>query len=116
MKLEDGVVVGAVVVSAGGRVDATNAPLFDAHCRQALASHDRKSLILDLEDVEYLSSAGLRSILSLGKHTNTLGGKLILCGLKGTVREIFEIAGFLGLFPVADNLEKAAGLVPPGAK
>ncbi len=116
MKFEDGVVIGAVVVTAEGRVDASNAPLFDAHCRQVMTAHNRTSLILDLESVEYMSSAGLRAILSLGKHAKSLGGTLVLCGLQGAVREIFDIAGFLGLFPIADTLEKAAGLVSSGAR
>jgi anti-anti-sigma factor len=116
MKFEDGVVVGAVVVTAEGRVDASNAALFDAHCRQAMTGHNRVSLILDLESVEYMSSAGLRAVLSLGKHAKSLGGSLVLCGLKGAVREIFDIAGFLGLFPIAETLEKAAGIVAAGAR
>ncbi|HQP38548.1 MAG TPA: hypothetical protein PLI95_25360 [Polyangiaceae bacterium] len=56
MKLEDGVVFGAVVVTVSGRVDASNAPLFEGHCRQAMSDRDRHSLVLDLESVEYMSS------------------------------------------------------------
>lgn len=112
MKFEDGVVLGAAVVSTEGRVDASSAPLFEAHCKQTLTTLNRRSLIVDLESVDYMSSAGLRAILSLGKHTKALGGALVLCGLKGAVREIFDIAGFLGLFPVADTMEKAAALIP----
>jgi len=66
--------------------------------------------VLDLAGVDYLSSAGLRSILTLGKHAQSSGGKLVLCGIRGTVREIFEISGFLSLFPVADDMEQAVRL------
>lgn len=111
MKLENGVAGVAVVVCAGGRVDAASSPLLDAYCRRALEDHARKSLVLDLSTVEYLSSAGLRVVLSLAKHTSALGGRLALCGIKGTIRDLFEMSGFLQLFPVADSLEKALGLV-----
>lgn len=110
MKFEDSVAVDTAVVCVEGRVDATNANLLDAHCKQHMADHGRKSLVLDLAGVDYLSSAGLRSILTLGKHTQAVGGKLVLCGIQGTVREIFEISGFLSLFPVADDMEKAVRL------
>ncbi len=116
MKLEDGVAGSAVVVCVGGRVDAANAPLLEAHGRRQLEEHGRKSLVLDLSTVEYLSSAGLRAILVLGKHTQSLGGKLALCGVTGTVRQLFELAGLLDLFPVADSLEKAVGLVMGGPR
>ena len=66
--------------------------------------------MLDLSKVDYLSSAGLRSVLCLGKLTQANGGKLVLCGLKGAVREIFQISGFLGLFPVAETLVRAVGI------
>ncbi|MCF7838237.1 MAG: STAS domain-containing protein [Candidatus Marinimicrobia bacterium] len=110
MKFEDGVTGPAVVVSVQGRVDATTAELFEAHCRRQMTERNRQSLVLDLATVEYLSSAGLRSILSLGKQTRAAGGRLVLCGLQGNVLEIFQIAGFLELFPVAANLEQAVGL------
>ncbi len=107
MTFEDGVMPEAVVVSASGRVDALSSGLLEGHCKQLMATHGRKSLVLDLEGVEYMSSAGLRAILSLGKQAEAGGGRLALCGVRGTVHEIFEIAGFLSLFPIADSMEQA---------
>ena len=66
--------------------------------------------MIDLRGAEYFSSAGLRSVLVLGKHVKSLGGKMALCGLQGLVRETFTISGFLTLFPVADDPEAAAAL------
>jgi anti-anti-sigma factor len=109
MKFEDSVADQAVVVCVEGRVDASTAALFEGHCKRHMADHQRQSLVLDLSKVEYLSSAGLRAILSLGKQTQAAGGKLVLCGLKGVVHEIFAISGFLNLFPVADTLLLALG-------
>lgn len=110
MKFEDGVVDQAVVVSVEGRIDAANAPLFEAHCKQKLADHQRKNLVIDLTTVDYLSSAGLRAVLSLGKQIPAVGGRMALCGIQGSVREIFEMAGFLDLFPVGATIEEALKL------
>jgi anti-anti-sigma factor len=115
MKFEDSVADQAVVVCVEGRVDASNATLFEGHCKRQMTDHQRRSLVLDMSKVEYLSSAGLRAILSLGKQTQAGGGKLVLCGLSGVVREIFAISGFLNLFPVADTLLRAVGLAMDAA-
>lgn len=111
MKFEDGVVDQAVVVSVVGRIDAAGAPLFEAHCKKMLADNQRKNLVVDLATVDYLSSAGLRAVLALGKQIPAAGGRLALCGIQGGVKEIFEMAGFLGLFPVGATIEDALKLI-----
>jgi len=110
MKFEDGVVGSAVVVAVEGRVDAANADLFEAHCGSTLTKHNGKSLVLGLDSVTYLSSAGLRAILRLERLLRAQGGRLVLFGVRGPVREIFQLAGFLDLFPVVETLEKALAL------
>lgn len=111
MKFSDGVALQAAVVSVVGRVDAATCALLEGHCKRQMTEHQRQSLVLDLTEVEYLSSAGLRAVLSLGKHALAAGGKLVLCGVKGPVREILSIAGFLNLFPVTDTVVHALALI-----
>lgn len=106
-----GVVGQAAVVSCQGRVDAANAPLLEAYCRKQLTDLGRKSLVIDLRTADYMASAGLRSVLILGKHVKALGGRLAICGLHGAVRETFAISGFLELFPVAETPEQAVDLL-----
>jgi anti-anti-sigma factor len=110
----NGVVGLAAIVSVEGRVDGANAALFEAHCKQWLADIGRRCLLIDLRSAEYLSSAGLRSILILGKHVKTMGGGLAICGLKGGVRATFATSGFIGLFPVAETPELAADMLKGG--
>ena len=55
MTFDDGVVGKAVIVSVTGRVDAAGALTFEAHCREKLTAHNRTSLVLNLEGVEYRS-------------------------------------------------------------
>ncbi len=100
----------ALVVEISGRIDAAQAPLFETHCDKWISEGER-AIIFDFEDLEYLSSAGLRGILGLAKRMKPLGGRIVISGARGPAKEIFEIAGFAQLFPMVNTLEDAAGLV-----
>jgi anti-anti-sigma factor len=97
---------GALVIRVSGRMDAVTAPEFDQACGKWISEGTTK-LVLDLRELHYISSAGLRSILSTGKTVKAQGGQLLLCNLKGMVREIFEISGFFSIFPVYPTEEDA---------
>ena len=96
----------AVWVRVRGRMDAVSAPGFDEALEQWLEA-GTKSLVVDLGEMDYISSAGLRSILAAGKTLKGQGGALVLCNLKGMVKEIFEISGFVSIFPVYPTAEDA---------
>jgi anti-anti-sigma factor len=89
-----------------GRLDSEATPQFEQQCLE-VTQGDTKTLILDLTALEYLSSAGLRTILSAGKVLQAKGGKLVLCVPKGLTRQIIEAAGFNKLFQVCDTLAEA---------
>ncbi len=96
----------AVWVRISGRMDAVSAPRFDEAFGQWI-EEGAKNLVVDLGEMDYISSAGLRSILSAGKGVKARGGSLALCNLKGMVKEIFEISGFVSIFPVYSTAEEA---------
>ncbi len=96
----------ALIINASGRLDTTTASDFEAKCQEMITAADN-SIIIDLQGVEYISSAGLRSILSVGKKVRSDGGNLAFCNLKGMVREVFEISGFSSIFTIHDTLEQA---------
>jgi anti-anti-sigma factor len=54
----------------------------------------------------YISSAGLRVLLSARKKVQPLNGTVVLCGLQPFVREVFEMTGFTRIFPVVSNPEE----------
>lgn len=110
MELQDSRLGKAAVVDVAGRMDAAGAPLFEAHCNKLVARGERV-LVMDFDDLEYLSSAGLRALLALAKKLKPLGGRILICGLKGTAKEIFDVSGFSSLFPFFDTLEAAANEV-----
>ncbi|MFP4325128.1 MAG: STAS domain-containing protein [Desulfonatronovibrio sp.] len=96
----------ALIITAAGRLDTTTASDFESKCLEII-SPDDKNIIIDLQGVEYISSAGLRSILSVGKKIRSDGGNLAFCNLKGMVQEVFEISGFSSIFTIHDTMEQA---------
>ncbi|MCY2990385.1 MAG: STAS domain-containing protein [Planctomycetota bacterium] len=97
----------SLVVRVSGRLDAVSSAAFEAHCQQAVQQGER-ALILDFGPLEYLSSAGLRSILVVAKAMGAVGGEFALANARGIVREVFEISGFLRMFRVLDSLDAPA--------
>ena len=111
MQLQDSYLAGkAWVVGIKGRVDAAAAPVLEAHCRNGLQGGER-NLVLDLADVDYMASAGLRVFLSLAKHVKAQGGRMVISGVSGPVKQIFDLANIAAAIPLFDTLEKAAGAV-----
>jgi anti-anti-sigma factor len=83
------------------------APQFDQTMEQEAAD---SSIIVDCTQLGYISSAGLRSLLILGKRLEKGRGRLLLCGMSGFVLEVFQLSGFNHLFTVVDTVEEAHGL------
>jgi anti-anti-sigma factor len=96
----------ATVVSVKGRVDAVTAPEFEKNLSD-LISKGEIIFLLNFGDLEYISSAGLRSILSTAKKLKEPKGKIVLTGLKGSVGEVFKISGFDSIFKIFDSEENA---------
>jgi anti-sigma B factor antagonist len=96
----------AKVMILHGRIDTGAASEFDLHCQKLIESGS-PVVIMDLVLVDYLSSAGLRSILSAGKSLKNRQGTLVLVAPPGPARQIIELAGFEKLFPLCATLEEA---------
>lgn len=63
--------------------------------------------VVDISDVDYISSAGLRLLLNLFKKLQQAGGTLALAGTKAYCRKVIELAGFGGIFPMFDQVAEA---------
>lgn len=96
-----------LVIYALGQIDALNAAEFERECL-ALIEQKPTKVIMDLSDIKYISSAGLRSILSVAKGLRAAGGEISFCGLSRMAKEVFNISGFIKIFPVYATLEEAA--------
>lgn len=98
---------GAIVVEVSGRLDAATTAEFETKCAGALENKGACRLVLDFSGLDYISSAGLRSLLAMAKKLRASGGSLCLCSLSGIVKEVVNISGFDQFLPVLDNLQSA---------
>jgi len=95
---------GIVFISIKGRLDADSAPEAEKVVKKALEGQTNH-VLFNLGALEYLSSAGLRVLLSAAKEMRRRDGKIVLCSLNEFVKEIFEVSGFQSLIPIADSVE-----------
>ena len=74
-----------------GRLDSQTSPNFEAKILAAI--NDGTNIIhVDLEELEYISSAGIRVILMAYKNLKQLDGRFVICSMSGYVKEVFETA------------------------
>jgi anti-anti-sigma factor len=99
----------ATVIAVKGRVDAVTAPEFEKHLA-GLIDTGELILLIDLTDLEYISSAGLRTILATAKRLKTVRGEILFAGLRGPVEEVFKISGFHTIFKVFESTTDALSM------
>ena len=97
---------GITVISLTGRMDATTVASFDEAWRTCL-DNGARLIVVDLGGVEYISSAGLRGILSLLKASKAAKGGLAFCNVGQMVAEVFRISGFTSMLAVFPGLDEA---------
>jgi len=87
-------------------MDTVSAPEFDTRIEELL-NEGEKGFVLDLAKLEYVSSAGLRSILVAAKKAKAAGGNVCCCDLQSMVKKVFDLADFASIIPVFDSVEDA---------
>ena len=95
------------VVELAGDIDAKTAPTVQEQV-VPLAEPGSK-MLLDLSQVPYMSSAGLRMLLSLYRRASTTEGKVVLVGLSEDIKDTMSVTGFLDFFLTAETLESGLG-------
>ena len=95
-----------VVIALKGRMDALSAPQFEKECAVWLDKGVAR-VVADLSGLEYISSAGLRSILAMAKKLKSADGHIRVCRLSGVVQEVFTMAGFATMFTLYASVEDA---------
>ena len=84
----------AYLISCSGRLDSETAPLLEKEVRQLLQKSP-KVLALDMEHIDYMSSAGVRVLLIAYKAMKELGGKVALLKLQPQIKKVLEIINAL---------------------
>lgn len=88
----------ALTIAISGRIDTLTAPQLDAEIQGKLDGV--KSLTIDLKDVEYVSSAGLRIFLTAQKIMNKQGS-MVVKNASSAIKEIFDVTGFSDILTIA---------------
>ena len=94
------------IFKLNGRLDSNTSPELEEKIFEAIEKGSTQ-MVVDFEDLDYISSAGLRVILKTTKTLKRSEGKIILCSMQDYVREVFEIAGFDTFLPIAVRMDDA---------
>lgn len=94
------------VLKPEGRVDSSNAKLFEEAMMARLGAIEG-GVLLDLAQLRYISSAGLRVILLSAKQQQQKGQRFALCEPSADIREVFEVSGFTKIIEIFQTRDQA---------
>ena len=97
---------GICILALRGRLDASSSSKFREKILHIIEDGTRK-VILDCENLDYISSAGLRVVLEATKEIKRNEGKIMLCALQDYIKEVFEVAKFDAFLPIGATVEAA---------
>ena len=112
LKISHKVVSGVSVGGVEGRLDLQGAGVLEAHAEQRLGAGESR-LVLNLAGVDYISSAGLRSLLVVAKKAQAANGCLVLCALTPMVLNVMNISGFQQLLKICVTEQEAVAAAGP---
>ena len=98
-----------LIANPEGRIDTNNYAQFEEQIIEAL-SKEPSRIILNLADLFYMSSSGLRVFVMLQKKMTASGKKLILCNLQEGIQDIFDISGLSSVFTITTGLQEALNI------
>lgn len=90
--------INKLTVFVNGRMDALTAPKLDSEVTPAL--NDIEELVIDLKELNYISSAGIRVLLQLQKAMMMKKGSLTLVGMSEDIYKIFKDTGMTNVFAI----------------
>lgn len=93
------------ILEIKGRIDSSNAIDLSNRLR-ALYTKPGVLLLLDLQGLDYITSAGFRTLLIGRRHAASSGGALAMCGLSKKVQDLFEMGGFMENFTIHPTREE----------
>jgi anti-anti-sigma factor len=96
----------AVIVSVKGRMDAVTSLEFDKDM-SALISGGGNIFVINLGELDFISSSGLRSILKIAKQLKAKNGEILFAGLQDPVHDVFKISGFSTIFRIYETEDEA---------
>ena len=94
------------ILELQGRLDAVSSQGFEEVCHKALLAPGT-TVIVDLKNLDFISSAGLRGILSFVKICQGAGKKLLFCSLQPLVADVFRISGLSSILAIHADVQSA---------
>ncbi len=95
-----------IIFKLNGNLNSNTSPELEDKIFEAI-KNESKNMILDFEDLDYISSAGLRVIMKTAKNLKQSEGMIVLCSMQDYVKEVFEIAGFDAYLPIVPTMDDA---------
>jgi len=108
MKITDERRGDVLVVRPEGRIDTNTSDELERALTGRIDGGAHR-LVLDMSGTDYISSAGLRVLLLAAKKLRGVAGQLVLGGMNPSVRQIFELAGFVSIFTIEPDVDRAVG-------
>lgn len=97
------------LIKVKGRVDSATAPQL-AQALEAASGAGKYKLVVNMSELEYMSSAGFRALLAAQRESKKFNrGEVVLAGVPERIREALELAGFTELFKTFDDDLTAVG-------
>ncbi len=97
---------GSLVLKPSRRIDSSSAQAFEDEAI-ALVDAGAKKVVIDASDLDYISSAGLRVILTTAKRAKAAGGGLTIACARANVKEVLTVSGFGSIFGLHDSVDAA---------
>jgi anti-sigma B factor antagonist len=95
-----------VVVALQGRLDTNTSVSLEDELLNLTREANHK-VVINLDELDFISSSGLRVLLTAGKQSKRVSGRIVLCGFKDHVKQVFDVAGFTMLFTIYPTQEEA---------
>ena len=91
-----------ILFTLKGRLDAQTAPDLD---KEMLPEIDKRlDIVLDVSELEYISSMGIRSLVQAAKKTAEVNQRVAICGMTSEVKEVIEVSGVSAFLDVYDSV------------
>ncbi|MEY2984098.1 MAG: hypothetical protein RLZZ568_715 [Cyanobacteriota bacterium] len=109
MEIQTQVTNNIQIATLSGDIDANTAPIVTEKILPLVESNSK--ILLNMTEVAYMSSAGLRMLLSLYRQATAQDSQLVLVGLAEDVQDTMSVTGFLDFFKTASSLEDGMQLM-----
>lgn len=95
------------VIYPEGRIDVTKASELEENVNKIIDEEHVTNIIMNLENVEYMSSSGFRAFIAILRKIKSLNGNFRICSIRPTVKRIFDVIELTSLFEIYNTEEEA---------